>query len=187
MKISRSKVRTWSMATLAALVAILACGYIYFFHIKSYGVSASDGWYFEDEGYQQALAISQQQNRPILFYFRRKACQICKDFEKNIINNADFIHFTKNYVKVRYTMDLDRSHEQFIKKYKIRMQPALIVQYQRHPPVSTHLVLPMNQVWVAENTINNGNHMPLSVTTLKLSLKRVTEIAKHKALNDTKK
>ncbi|MFM2479336.1 thioredoxin family protein [Celerinatantimonas sp. MCCC 1A17872] len=186
MKVSRNKVRSWSLATLAALVAILACGYIYVFHVKSYGVSASDGWYFEDEGYRQALAISQQQNRPILFYFRRKACQICKDFEKNIINNADFIHFTRNYIKVRYTIDLDQVHQRFAKKYPIRMQPALIVQYQRHPPVSTHLVLPMNQIWVAKNSIDNGNHMPLSITTLKLSLQRVTEIAKRKAMADGK-
>ncbi|MFM2480474.1 thioredoxin family protein [Celerinatantimonas sp. YJH-8] len=175
--------RKYVIAGSALIIALLACAYIYFFHIKDFGVNASDGWYFDEQGYQQALAISQQENRPILFYFRNRACQICKDFEKDILNNPDFIHFTRYYIKVRYTMDLNPQQQRFARQYPIRMQPALIVQYQQNPPVSTHLVLPMHQVWVAQNSIDNGNHMPLSVVTLKLSLQRVTEIARRQGMN----
>ncbi|MFM2485638.1 thioredoxin family protein [Celerinatantimonas yamalensis] len=182
MKLSRAKVNQWIWAMVGLLFAVAACGYIYIFHIRNYGVSAKDGWYFETQGYQQALSLSKQQNRPILFYFRAGSCQICKNFEKNILNNDDFITFTKPYLKVRYTVDLNRQQRNFARHYQIHMLPALIVQYQRNQAVSTHLVLPMQQVWVAKDSIQKGNHMPLSLTTMKLSLQRVTEIAHRHAM-----
>lgn len=174
--------RQFLIAGIALLVAVFGCAYIYL-SMKDYGLSSRDGWYFDQQGYEQALAISQRENRPILFYFRNKACQICKDFEKDILNNPDFIHFSHYYVKVRYTMDLNPQQQRFASQYAIRMQPALIVQFQKNPPISTHLVLPMHQVWVAQNSIDSGNHMPLSVVTLKLSLKRATEIARRQGMN----
>ncbi|CAG8998676.1 MAG: hypothetical protein CENE_00631 [Candidatus Celerinatantimonas neptuna] len=172
----------WIMAITGLFVALLACTYIYFFHIRNYGVSSRDGWYFEQEGYQKALELSYHNNRPMLLYFRRKACHICKKFEKDILNNRDFIRFTKNYLKVRYTIDLDRKQKLFSKKYNIRLQPAIFVQFQENSPLSTHLVLPMQQIWVARTTMESGNFMPLSAVTIKLSLKRITEIARRRAM-----
>lgn len=178
----KKPLRQWIMALIGLFVALLACIYIYYFHIRNYGVSSHDGWYFEHEGYQRALALSYHNNRPMMLYFRRKACHICKKFEKDILNNDDFVQFTKNYLKVRYTIDLDRKQELFSKKYNIRLQPAIFVQFQKNPPLSTHLVLPMQQVWVARTTIEDGNFMPLSEVTIKLSLKRITEIARRRAM-----
>lgn len=168
-------------STLLLGIAVAALSYIFIFHVQGRGVKAKDGWLFDLPGYYQALQRSSLSDKPVLLYLRRKACQRCIDFERNFLNNPVIQRDLSGYITVQINIDTDRKHRQFAKQFNLYTYPSIFVFYDKKHPVSTHLVLEIDQIWVAIKEIGKGNFMPLSEASFRLALERATMLAKQAA------
>ncbi|WP_055734284.1 thioredoxin family protein [Agarivorans gilvus] len=160
-----------------------ALGYMFIYHVKGRGVHAEDGWLFDIAGYHQAIRESKLTDKPVLLYLRRQACQRCIAFEEDFLNNPELKLLLSRYVKVQVNADVDRDHELFAAQFKLKTYPSLFVMFDGEHPVSTYLVLEMQQIWVAQETLQQGNFMPLSPASFRLSLLSASRLAKQAALD----
>ncbi|UPW17888.1 thioredoxin family protein [Agarivorans sp. TSD2052] len=161
-----------------------ALSYIFIYHVKDRGVSAKDGWLFDISGYHAAIRESKLTQRPVFLYLRRQACQRCIGFEQNYLNNPQIKTLLKDHVKVQVNIDTDRRHEQFAARFKLYTYPSMFVIFDEEYPISSYLVLEMNQIWVAQQTLKKGNFMPLSEASFSLSVSRATILAREAANMD---
>ncbi|RKF18481.1 thioredoxin family protein [Alginatibacterium sediminis] len=159
---------------LLLLAMSAAAGYIYLERGLDRQISASDGWFFDLDGYYQALRESKLSGKPMLIYVRRKACQRCLILEKELLNEDGIKDFLQGYVKVRVYSDQDRASRLFSENYPSRVTPVLYVQDPMEAKVSTHLLMAMDQIWVANDEIGTGNFMHLSPLTLRISIDKAT-------------
>ena len=87
----------------------------------------------------------------------------------------------EDYVKVQVNIDTDRTHERFADQFNLNTYPSLFVMFDPEHHVSSYLFLEMNQVWVAQDTLQKGNFMPLSEASFSLSVTRATILARKAA------
>ncbi|MDO6685213.1 MULTISPECIES: thioredoxin family protein [unclassified Agarivorans] len=168
------------------LIAIggAALSYMFIYHVKGRGVSAKDGWMFDIAGYHQAIRESKLTNKPVFLYLRRQACQRCIAFEQDYLNDPELKRILNEYVKVQVNIDTDRDHERFADQFNLNTYPSMFIMFDQEHPISTYLVLEMAQIWVARDTLKNGNFMPLSPTSFRLSVTHATILARKAASMD---
>ncbi|GAD01818.1 thioredoxin family protein [Agarivorans albus] len=158
-----------------------ALSYIFIYHVHGRGVSAKDGWLFDIQGYHQGIRESKLTEKPLFLYLRRQACQRCIAFEYDYLNNPQIKRMLEDYVKVQVNIDTDRTHERFADQFNLNTYPSLFVMFDPEHHVSSYLVLEMNQIWVAQDTLQKGNFMPLSEASFSLSVTRATILARKTA------
>lgn len=112
----------------------------------------STTWYYEDEGYQQALALSEKYNSPIFIYFHADWCGYCRKLEKGLINTSEGENILSKVIKVKISPEAGEAEYSMFKKLGGTGYPSIFIQKTFDSKAKKHsLTQTISGVWQAKS------------------------------------
>ena len=84
-------------------------------------------WFEGADGFEQALEVAKQDQKPLLVYFRTDWCPYCKQFEKQLLSDSKVLRFTEDVVKVTINPEVGSDENRLAAAYSVRGFPAIFM------------------------------------------------------------
>lgn len=86
----------------------------------------TQAWFVDASGYLGAQAEQKATNAPMLIYFRKRPCAVCKQVDHDLLGSPELKKLLEHVVKVRIDVDAGRREWEMTKVMQIKELPSLV-------------------------------------------------------------
>ncbi|MDO2948957.1 hypothetical protein [Aeromonas simiae] len=164
---------------LAGLLAALLGGW--FWWQRAAPVKAPEPiWLSGAAGAERAQQQALSQGRPLLYLVERSPghCRRCVLLHERLFDNPEMTAVLAPFIRVRLNPDLGNESQRVMARLpKVERYPELFLQQEPSGPVlPIKVVVEASQIWVPRGDFQQGNHMPLSPTSLDMALENTRRL-----------
>ncbi|MFH2045687.1 MAG: tetratricopeptide repeat protein [Pseudomonadota bacterium] len=84
-------------------------------------------WYHGASGYDDAVQEAEDEEKPLIVYFRLESCKWCKKMNKEYLDSYEVYNFLNNIPKVEIEPDKGASEKALAEKYNVNGYPSFFI------------------------------------------------------------
>jgi hypothetical protein len=86
----------------------------------------TQAWFVDASGYLGAQAEQKATHAPMLIYFRKRPCEVCKQVDHDLLGSPELKKLLEHVIKVRVDVDAGRREWEMTEVMQVKELPALI-------------------------------------------------------------